>query len=223
MVESTEDGEEEVRKVFHTVADRFAFMLELPRDTDDEDEITIDEEIHVNAAALNLEIVQDDTVNHDMGASHHIFHKQRLFHEYTLFDTPLDVHGFGANLSAQAVGKGKIVMEATYDETKHQFSVSNALHIPTARCNLISGSRIDRKEVSTQTGNSKITYLNGAGVPFASRGIMRDLYRMDVVMVKPNSGIDTPDLIAAMVPSVTSLFGPDTESMDTKHLGFITV
>jgi hypothetical protein len=154
---------------------------------------------------------------------HHIFHKQQLFHEYTLFDTLLDVHGFGANLSAQAVRKGKIVMEATYNGTKHRFSVSNALHIPTACCNLISGSRIDRKEVSTQTGNSKITYLNAAGVPFASGGIMRDLYRMDVVMVEPNSGIDTPDLIAAMVPSVTSLFGPDTESVDTKHLGFITV
>ncbi|KAJ6467034.1 hypothetical protein DFH09DRAFT_804682, partial [Mycena vulgaris] len=77
-------------------------------------------------------------------------------------DTPLNVHGFGANLSAQAVGKGKIVMEITYDGTKHNFSVSNALHIPTARCNLISGSRIDKKGVSTQTGNGKITYLNGA-------------------------------------------------------------
>ncbi|KAJ6607250.1 hypothetical protein B0H10DRAFT_1632723, partial [Mycena sp. CBHHK59/15] len=62
---------------------------------------------------------------------------------------------FGAKLSAQAVGKGKIVMEATYDGTKHQFSISNALHIPTTRCNLISGSRIDRKGVSTQTGNGK--------------------------------------------------------------------
>ncbi|KAJ6618127.1 hypothetical protein B0H10DRAFT_1662341, partial [Mycena sp. CBHHK59/15] len=56
---------------------------------------------------------------------------------------------FGANLSAQAVGKGKIVMSATYDGVHRQFSVSNALHIPTARCNLISGTRIDKKGVST--------------------------------------------------------------------------
>ncbi|KAJ6491551.1 hypothetical protein DFH09DRAFT_855425, partial [Mycena vulgaris] len=74
---------------------------------------------------------------------------------YTPFDMPLNVHGFGANLSAQAVGKGKIIMETTYDGTRDNFFVSNALHIPTARCNLISGSRIDRKGVSTQTGNGK--------------------------------------------------------------------
>ncbi|KAJ6627807.1 hypothetical protein B0H10DRAFT_1638928, partial [Mycena sp. CBHHK59/15] len=74
---------------------------------------------------------------------------------YVEFDMPLNVHGFSANLSAQAVGKGKIVMSATYDGVHRQFSVSNALHIPTARCNLISGSRIDKKGVSTRTGNGK--------------------------------------------------------------------
>ncbi|KAJ7770851.1 hypothetical protein DFH07DRAFT_681539, partial [Mycena maculata] len=74
---------------------------------------------------------------------------------YVKFDTPLNVHGFGANLSAQAVEKGKIVMSATYNGLHRQFSVSNALHIPTACCNLISGSRIDKKGVSTRTGNSK--------------------------------------------------------------------
>jgi hypothetical protein len=172
MAEYTEDTEEEVNEVFETVEDGFAFMLDLPID-DTEDEIAIDEEVHVNAAALNLEVAQDDTVNHDTGASRHIFHRRKLFHDYVQFDTPLNVHGFGANLSAQAVGKGKIVMRATYDGNTRQFSVSNALHIPTARCNLISGSRIDKKGVSTRTGSGKITYLNAADVPFASGGIVR--------------------------------------------------
>ncbi|KAJ7606387.1 hypothetical protein DFH06DRAFT_1251254 [Mycena polygramma] len=140
MVEHTNDGEEQVNAVFEKVEDAFAFMLQLP-DVDSDDEIGIDEEIHVNAVALNLEVAQDDTVNHDTGASRHIFHRRELFHDYVQFDTPLNVHGFGANLSAQAVGKGKIVMKATYDGVLRQFSVSNALHIPTARCNLISGSQ----------------------------------------------------------------------------------
>ncbi|KAF8212650.1 hypothetical protein K438DRAFT_1453156, partial [Mycena galopus ATCC 62051] len=81
--------------------------------------------------------------------------RRELFHEYVQFDTLLNVHGFGANLSAQAVGKGKIVMTATYNGKMRQFSVSNTLHIPTARCNLISGSRIDKKGVSTCTGGGK--------------------------------------------------------------------
>ncbi|KAF8145490.1 hypothetical protein K438DRAFT_2097747 [Mycena galopus ATCC 62051] len=185
-------------------------------------DIHIDEEIHVNAAALNLEVTQDDTVNHDTGASHHIFHRRELFHDYVQFDTLLNVHGFGANLSAQAVGKGKIVMTAIYDGRMRQFSVSNALHIPTAHCNLISGSRIDKKGVSTHTGSGKITYLNAAEVPFACGSIVRDLYKINVEMVKPD-GVDTPDLIAVMVPSVTSLFGPGTENADSQRLGFITV
>ncbi|KAJ7263154.1 hypothetical protein B0H12DRAFT_993585, partial [Mycena haematopus] len=83
--------------------------------------------------------------------------------------------------------KGKIVMDSTYDGVKRRFSVFNALHIPTARCNLISGSRIDKKGVSTRTGNGKITYLNTAEVPFASGGIVKDLYKMDVVPVEPDS------------------------------------
>jgi hypothetical protein len=113
-------------------------------------------------------------------------------------------------------------MTAAYDGRTRQFSVSNALHIPTARCNLISGSRIDKKGVSTRTGSGKITDLNAAEVPFASGGIVKDLYKMDVETVKPD-GVDTPDLIAAMVPSVTSLFGPGTENADTQRMGFITV
>ncbi|KAJ7102665.1 hypothetical protein C8R43DRAFT_837331, partial [Mycena crocata] len=76
--------------------------------------------------------------------------------------------------------KGKIMLKATYDGTSRNFSLSNALHIPTARCNLISGSRLDRKGVNTQTGKGKITYFNAADVPFATGTIVRDLYKMDV-------------------------------------------
>jgi hypothetical protein len=101
--------------------------------------------------------------------------------------------------------------------------VSNALHIPTARCNLISGSRLDRKGVNTQTGSGKITYFNAVNVPFASGTIVRDLYKMDVETVEVSEREKTPDLIAVMVPAVDSLFGPGTESAETKKLGFTTV
>ncbi|KAJ7915200.1 hypothetical protein B0H13DRAFT_1559237, partial [Mycena leptocephala] len=74
---------------------------------------------------------------------------------YTAFDTPLPVHGFGTSLTTQAVGKGNIMLKSTYDGVQRNFSVSNALHIPTVRCNLISGSRLDRKGVNTQTGSGK--------------------------------------------------------------------
>ncbi|KAJ7761145.1 hypothetical protein B0H16DRAFT_1218428, partial [Mycena metata] len=80
--------------------------------------------------------------------------------------------------------KRKIVLKAKHDGVSRNFSLSNALYIPTARCNLISGSRLDRKGVSTQTGNGKITYFNTANVPFATGGIVKELYKMDVEAVE---------------------------------------
>ncbi|KAF9455225.1 hypothetical protein BDZ94DRAFT_1145962, partial [Collybia nuda] len=78
------------------------------------------------------------------------------------FDSPLVVHGFGTSLLTQAIGKGKIIINSSYGGVNRRFSMSNALYIPTARCNLISGSRLDRKGVDTRTGKGKITYFNGS-------------------------------------------------------------
>ncbi|KAJ7111118.1 hypothetical protein C8R46DRAFT_838123, partial [Mycena filopes] len=83
--------------------------------------------------------------------------------------------------------KGKVVLKTMYDGATRHFSLSNALHIPTARCNLISGSRLDRKGVNTQTGNGKITYFNAANVPFATGAIVRDLYKMEVEVVEADT------------------------------------
>jgi hypothetical protein len=106
-------------------------------------------------------------------------------------------------------------MMAVYNGKTRQFSVSNTLHIPTARCNLTSGSRIDKKGVSTRTGSGKITYFNATEVLFATGGIVKDLYKMDMETIQPD-GFDAPDLITAMVPSVTSLLGqtPRTQPLN---------
>jgi hypothetical protein len=208
--------------VIEKVEDGFAYMLTLASEEDEDDEVKIDEEIRVNVIACSVVTEQDDSINHDTGASRHIFNKLKSFRDYTAFELPLVVHGFGTSLTTQAVGKGKVVLKGTYEGTKRNFSVSNALHIPTARCNLISGSRLDRKGVSTQTGQGKITYFNAANVPFAAGAIVRDLYQMDVEIVEEEEDA-SQELIATMVPSVTSLFGPGTETEETKKLGFSTV
>ena len=197
-------------------------MSTLPDEEDDE--ITIDEEIKVNAIICNATIDQNDSIHHDTGASHHIFHKHEFFHEYAAFESPLAVHGFGTSLTTQAVGKGKIILKSTYVGLTCNFSVSNVLHIPTARCNLVSGSRLDRKGVNTQTGKGKITYFNAADVPFATGSIVKDLYKMDVETVKPGEEPQPqPDLIATMTPSLDSLFGPGAESAEVQKQGFTIV
>src|ERR1700761_5538780 len=93
-------------------------------------------------------------------------------------------------------------------------------------------TRLDRKGVNTHTGNGTITYFNAADMPFATGSIVRDLYKMNVKMIKADgtevnadliASAITPQLIASMVLSVTSLFGSDSEDEGTKRLGFSTV
>ncbi|KAJ7148967.1 hypothetical protein C8R43DRAFT_952212 [Mycena crocata] len=114
LADHTEDTEDDIERVIEKVEDGFAFMLTLAEE-DDDDEIAIDEEIRVNAIVCTAGIDQDDSINHDTGASRHIFHKHELFHDYVLFESPLVVHGFGTSLTTEAVGKGKIVLKTTYD------------------------------------------------------------------------------------------------------------
>ncbi|KAF5389568.1 hypothetical protein D9757_004186 [Collybiopsis confluens] len=227
MAQYTNNTEEEVEDVLNGLA----FMSFFPgdcgsRDDDDGDEVRIGEVVHVNAVALNTEVAKDGGVNHDTGASRHIFHDEQFFANYTKFDIPLAVHGFGSNLTAAAIGKGTVSMRARFDGETRLFSVSNALHIPSARCNLISGSRLDKKGVSTATGNGRITYFSPENFPFAGGSIVNDLYRMDVEPVvacdTKNSTSPQSDLMAAMLPSITSLF-PEAKSAETSTQGFTIV
>jgi len=104
------------------------------------------------------------------------------------------------------------------------FSVSNVLHIPTARCNLVSGSRLERKGVNTQTGKGKITDFNAANIPFTTGSIVKDLYKMDVETVTPDEEAQPSlDLIATMMPSVDLLFGPGAKNAETQKEGFTIV
>jgi len=222
LADYAKDQDEDVEDIIRTVEDDFVFMSMLP--DEESDEITIDEEIKVNAIVCNATVDQNDSIHHDTGASRHIFHKHELFHNYAMFESPLAVHGFGTSLMTQAVGKGKIILKSMYDGVMCNFSVSNVPHIPTARCNLLSGSRLDRKGVNTQTGKGKITYFNATDVPFATGSIVKDLYKMDVEMVTPDEEAQPSlDLIATMMPSVDSLFGPGAENAETQKQGFTIV
>lgn len=203
----------------------------------EEDKMATEGYVQVNAIVCGA-VEKSNTTNHT-GATRHIFNDVKYFHDYSPFDTPLTVHGFGSDLLTLALGKGTIKMECSYDGVERVFSASNALHIPSARCNLLlSGPMLDRKGVSTMTGKGKITYLNSANVPFATGNIMNDLYQMDVKLVESgetganvdliaSAGIGPaatfPELIAGMVPSIASLFGSGNESEENQVLGFSTV
>ncbi|KIK66252.1 hypothetical protein GYMLUDRAFT_239237 [Collybiopsis luxurians FD-317 M1] len=115
-MEYMNDNDEEVGDVFEKVEDRFAFHMEVVGDCKDETEdIRVDEEVGINAVALNLDVPQNDLVNHNTGATRHIFCDRRYFQDYILLDPPLQVHGFGSSLLAVAVGKGTIVLKSLHN------------------------------------------------------------------------------------------------------------
>jgi hypothetical protein len=219
------DDDEDVQNV---IGNELVFMADYSGL--DDDEIEKGEEVLVDASALSLNTSKDDSCNHDTGAMRHIFHDQKLFHNYEKLDTPLTVKGFGSNLSTIALGKGTILLRSIHNGVTRTFSLSNVLHILTARCNLISGSQLDRKGVSTHTGSGRITYFNANGIPFASGSIVSNLYWMDVRPVQATEATATDtrhapdaDVIAAMVPDVTSLFRPGTETEAMRRVGFTTI
>ncbi|KAJ3816146.1 hypothetical protein F5880DRAFT_1619713, partial [Lentinula raphanica] len=86
MVEGGGDvTEEEVKRVIGRVEDDFAFMMDVSEDPElqkGDDEIHIDEEVKINAVALNLETPQNDSINHDTGATRHIFCERKFFQDY---------------------------------------------------------------------------------------------------------------------------------------------
>ncbi|KAJ3843954.1 hypothetical protein F5878DRAFT_603225 [Lentinula raphanica] len=228
MVEGGGDvEEEEVERVIGSVEDDFAFMMDVSEDPELEkgadDEIHIDEEVKINAVALNLETPQNDSINHDTGATRHIFRERKFFQDYEVLETPIQVHGFGSNLSAIAVGKGTVNLQAKVKNTPRSFSISNVLYIPSARCNLISGSRLDKKGVKTKTGDGKITYYNSHSIPFAMGSVVRDLFRMEVTPVEVEEKKEGEIEFAAMVPDVNELFRTGSESEFAQRVGFTTV
>ncbi|KAJ7620342.1 hypothetical protein FB45DRAFT_930020 [Roridomyces roridus] len=84
MIDHTEDAEKDVEKVIGTVGDAFAFMMRVGSDDeDDDDKITPDEFVQVHATVCGADVAQDDSINHDTGASRHIFNKESSFDEYT--------------------------------------------------------------------------------------------------------------------------------------------
>jgi hypothetical protein len=105
---------------------------------------------------------------HETGATRHILYNQTSFCNYVKFDSPLVGKGFRTNLSTSALGKGTIIPKSTHDGKTHTFSIPNILHVPTAHCNLTSGSRLDKKGVRTLVGSGKIVYFTQEYGAFAT-------------------------------------------------------
>lgn len=115
------------------------------------------EAIKCNASALDTSKPALEDCIHDSGANRHVFHSRESFKEYQEIE-PVKVNGFGKDLNTCAVGIGSVHVEAwRQGGTKTLFELTNCIHVPSARYNLISQAQLDKAGAQAVVGNSKIT------------------------------------------------------------------
>ncbi len=120
-----------------------------------------------------------DDVYHDSGANRHIFYDRSVFTNYRSI-TPLTVKGFGSSLATSAVGVGDVYLRTTVKGTVSTMKLSDALHVPSARLNLVSQGCLERRGVCSATGNGSLV-LSLAGKTIATGKIQQnDLFRLHV-------------------------------------------
>lgn len=160
-----------------------------------------EEDAYCSATALDSAVPKDfDYIFHDNGATRHVFHDRRLFITYNQFPAPLKVNGFDSGLSTTAPAAGTIRLTSTVDGQTSIFDISEVLHVPTARVNLISGSALDKKGVIAVLGKGKIS-LARKGKVFAEGKLWKDLYRLNVTPTVNPSAHNTSHSLLSRVES----------------------
>jgi gag-polypeptide of LTR copia-type len=165
-----------------------------------------DEVIVASLPILERDIPHSDHCHHDSAANRHVFHDRSAFESYTTI-TPLAVKGFGKNLSTAAIGLGTVRLRCKYGDRTSSILLTNVLHIPAARSNLVSGVRLDNAGVSTTLENGTVL-LSARGSPIVDGAIHNDMYRLNLSIVRPSPQ--------------PSLFSVSTLHADTQNAGFYT-
>jgi hypothetical protein len=125
-------------------------------------------------------IAQDSLCHYDLGANRHVFHDRSIFEDYETI-SPLTVKGFGQDLSAVAVRLQSINLSG-----KHTIILTNVLHIPATRSNLVSGIQLDNAGVISTIGNKSLSFsVNNKTI--VQGNIINDMYRLDLSIIPPTS------------------------------------
>lgn len=91
---------------------------------------------------------------------------------------PLTVWGFGNKFSATAVGCGNVCLCAQYGSNLSTLLLTNILHIPCARSNLISGIELDQHGVISTLDNHLLT-LSIHGTPFLNSFVEHSMIHLN--------------------------------------------
>lgn len=164
------------------------------------------EEIMCSAAALDQSIVATQTCIHDSAANRHVFHTRYAFIDYEYID-PVIVKGFGRELKTQAIGKGTVRVKGWVDgEELREYLLTNCLHIPSARYNLISQAQFNHKGIEARVGGGNITQSRGGKRMVTGKLNRDDMYKLNMIIDAGPIPILDPIIMAAVNASNEALF-----------------
>ena len=126
-----------------------------------------------------------DACYHDTGANRHVFHDKAVFETYQNID-PVAVKGFGKNIAIPAIGCGTVCVEGRYGTRKCTMLLKDALHIPAARCNLISGVQLDKISVTATTGSGLVS-LAFQKINIVGGAPEGEMYRLNMTILRPSA------------------------------------
>ena len=126
---------------------------------------------------------KSDVCYFDSGANRHVFNEQNLFELYQSI-TPIDVQGVGTDCLTKAIGRGNVRIHSRYAARSFSILLTDVLHIPRARSNLISGGQFDERGVFTQLGGGKASFTY-RGETFLNGFLKNRLYHLNMTVLRP--------------------------------------
>ena len=97
--------------------------------------------------------------------------------------------GFGSQLTTSAVGVGDVYLRSICQGATKNLKLSNVLHVPTSRLNLVSQGCLERREISCKTSNGNITLFTQDGTSIIEGSLTDDnLYQLRLEPIaRPNA------------------------------------
>jgi hypothetical protein len=178
---------------------------------------TLDNEvIQAGLPVLEDHMPRSDDCHHDSGANRHVFHDKSAFETYQPIEHTL-VRGFGRKLSAAAVGRGTVRVEGCYGGRASIIRLTNVLHIPAARSNLISNQQLDNAGVTSVLGNGLVV-LSIRGINIVGGALYNGMYKLNMKIIRPSIA---PSLSSRLEPQpLVARLGPVAAAASTDQAGF---
>lgn len=136
---------------------------------------------------------------HDSGANRHIAFDRAIFTNYKTID-PLEVKGVRSDFITSAIGVGDIPFLCRYNGKRTILNVSDVLHVPNARMNLISQGCLERKDIFCKTSNGSITLTRNGRTIAVGKLQTSNLFELYMTPAKNT----TANANAATSPEITS-------------------